>query len=83
MVSAALGLAVGAALDYLGATISAALSLQLVASVLGLVFCALAVILIQNTFWAFCLLFGVGLFGLFVATAPLCEPFTLHLPLMF
>lgn len=57
----------------MGASIRSALCLQLGSSLTGLVFCVLAVTLIQHTFWAFCLLFGVGLFGLFVATAPLCE----------
>ena len=57
----------------MGSTIRNALVLQFISSAVGLAFCALAVTLVQHTFWLFCLLFGVGLMGLFVATAPLCE----------
>ena len=66
--------AAGAALDLMGSTIRNALVLQFISSAVGLAFCALAVTLVEHTFWLFCLLFGVGLMGLFVATAPLCEP---------
>ena len=57
----------------MGPTIRNALVLQFISSAVGLAFCALAVTLVQHTYWLFCLLFGVGLMGLFVATAPLCE----------
>ena len=63
----------GALLDGFGATIGNALSLQLAASTVGLVFCALAITLIKTTFWLFCIVFGVGFCSLMAATAPLCE----------
>ena len=63
----------GIALDWVGSSLRNALALQLASSAIGLLFCGLAVTVIQRTFWAFCLLFGVGLTGLFIATAPLCE----------
>jgi len=61
----------GCLLDLLGSTIRYALAIQLASSLTGLLFCALAVTLIKSTFWAFCILFGLGLCGLFAATAPL------------
>ena len=64
----------GTVLDWLGATIQNAISLQLLSAVMGLVFCAVSLIFIPQ-FGFFCLVFGIGLFGLFIATAPLCEPF--------
>ena len=64
----------GAVLDYLGSTISNAISLQIFSAITGLIFCSLSLNFVPQ-FWLFCVVFGIGLFGLFVATAPLCKPF--------
>lgn len=63
----------GALLDGFGASIGNALSLQLAASFVGLIFCALAITLIKTTFWLFCIIFGIGFCSLMAATAPLCK----------
>ncbi len=62
----------GYLLDRMGSSLQNAMMLSAASAAVALVACE-AAFLLASSFVAFCAVLGVGLLGLFLATAPLCE----------
>lgn len=62
----------GYLLDKMGSSLQNAMTLSAASAAVALVACE-AAFLLARSFVAFCAVLGVGLLGLFLATAPLCK----------